>query len=78
MSRFRVSFDGQWQEDFDTLDEAEEWAQEVSSTGRMAWVVERRPFFLVRLRRVFPEDRELEGKKAWRREQRWYLMGGSG
>ena len=29
MSTFRVCFDGEWQEDFDTLADATEWAQEV-------------------------------------------------
>jgi len=42
MSTFRVGFDGHWQEDFDSFDEAVEWAQQVSSTGRIASVVERR------------------------------------
>jgi hypothetical protein len=67
-AKFCVAFDSQWQEDFDTLSEAVQWAQEVSSTGRMTWVAERRPFFRVRLRAVFPESRAQEGKKAWRRE----------
>src|SRR5512144_2928235 len=44
-AKFCVAFDGQWQEDFDTLSEAVQWAQEVSATGRMTWVAERRPFF---------------------------------
>ena len=62
-AKFSVAFDGQWQEEFDTLSEAVEWAQEVSATGRMTWVAERRPFFLVRLRAVFPESRAQEGKR---------------
>jgi hypothetical protein len=64
MARFRVAFDGEWQGEFDTLSEAVEWAQEVSSTERTTRVVERRPFFLVRLRAVFPEDRAPGGEEG--------------
>jgi hypothetical protein len=30
MAKFRVAFDNHWQEDFDTLADAMEWAEEVS------------------------------------------------
>lgn len=66
-AKFRVSFDGEWQEDFGTLDEAIEWAQEVSLTGRMTWVVERHIFtpHFWRLRAAFPEDRAEEARRLW-------------
>ena len=65
MSRFRVAFDGEWQENFDTLGEAVEWAQEVSATGRTTWVVERR-LIGDRLRATFPEQNHEDAEKAWR------------
>jgi hypothetical protein len=70
MAKFRVAFDGEWQEDFDTLLEAAAWAQEVSTTGRTTWVVEqRRAWGLLpdRLCAAFPEERREIAEKAWRR-----------
>jgi len=65
VARFRVAFDGEWQEDFDTLADAVEWAQEVSLTGRTTYVVERRAH-VHRVRAAFPEERAKEAKRAWR------------
>ena len=67
MAVFRVSFDGKWQEDFDNLRDAVEWAEEVSETGRMTWVVEFRLAGLSkRLRATFPEERREEAEERWR------------
>ena len=73
MSKFRVAFDGRWQEDFEDLQDALEWAQEVSETGRVAWVVERRGIRL-RLKAVFPEDRAKEAEEEWKRQRRNSLV----
>jgi hypothetical protein len=70
MARFRVAFDGRWQEDFDTLPEAEEWAQEVSATGRTTYVIEHRRLSN-HFRLAFPEERADEAKRAWKRENGW-------
>jgi hypothetical protein len=80
MATFRVAFDGEWQEDFDTLAEAAEWAQEVSRTGRMTWVVERRRLSLrqLRLRAVFPEERAEEAREAWKQSARSAFHAGPG
>jgi hypothetical protein len=68
--KFRVAFDGHWQEEFDTLADAVEWAQEVSQTGRTTWVVERRPFSL-RFQAAFPMEHADEAKKEWKRRNNW-------
>ena len=75
MSRFRVAFDGEWQEDFDTLDEAVEWAQEVSQTGRLTFVAKRRRLFSWRLLAAFPEDRAEEATKLWNKMYASYYAG---
>jgi hypothetical protein len=72
MATFRVMFDGEWQEDFATLDEAVEWAREVSLTGRRTWVIERRGLSY-RFRGGFPEDRVEELEEAWKY---WRSKGG--
>jgi hypothetical protein len=74
MSRFRVAFDGEWQEDFDTLAEAEEWAREVSLTGRKTWVIERHGLSH-RFRAGFPEGQERELREAW---NQWRSHRGAG
>jgi hypothetical protein len=65
MAKFMVSFDGKWQEDFDALDQAIEWADEVAATGRMVWVVERRFLRRDRLRATFPKERREIAEAAW-------------
>jgi hypothetical protein len=76
MSTFRVAFDGKWQEDFDTLADAVEWAQEVALTGRMTYVIERRRLFS-RFRAAFPEERADELRKHWKKWS-WPSGGGGG
>jgi hypothetical protein len=71
VAKFRVAFDGKWQEKFDSLAEAVEWAQEVSATGRMTWVVERRAWRPDRLRASFPEERRKEAEFGWRWSKYW-------
>jgi hypothetical protein len=76
MARFRVAFDGEWQEDFDTLADAVEWAKDVSTTGRTTWVVERRLLFS-RFRVAFPMERTREARELWHRWS-WPSGGGGG
>jgi hypothetical protein len=65
-ARFRVAYDGSWQEEFESLPEAVEYAQEVGSTGRLTLVIEWRGVFRGhRFRAAFPEERAQEGKEAW-------------
>ena len=66
MPRFRVSFDGKSQETFDNLEEATSWAEEVSETGRMTWVIETRLLRVPQLRAVFPLQRAEEGAALFR------------
>ena len=71
MPTFRVCFDFKWQGSFDTLDEAVEWAREVSKTGRETWVIERRGLLRRHYFRAgFPEDRAEELERAWRKRPR--------
>jgi hypothetical protein len=78
-ARFRVAFDGEWQGDFDAIDDAVEWAREISETGRMTWVVERQALFLRwRLQASFPQDRALEARKLWDAAARANAGGASG
>lgn len=81
VTKFRVAFDGEWQEDFDTLSDAAEWAQQVSGTGRTTWVVERRSRWLLRrsnrLRAVFPEEARGEAEKSWLWAVGWTTIGSS-
>jgi hypothetical protein len=61
-----VVYDGNWQEEFQTLTEALERAREVSQTGRMTYVIEWRGFLRGhRFRAAFPEERAKEGEDAW-------------
>lgn len=66
---FHVAFDEAWQRDFESLADAVEWAQVVSGTGRMTWVVERREEEFTgdccRLRATFPEARREEAGRVW-------------
>ena len=65
MAKFVVGFDGKWHETFDSLDEAVEWAQEVSETGREVWVAQRGWLGRGRLRAVFPEERRKMAEAVW-------------
>ena len=64
MTAFRVAFDDKWREDFATLAEAVERAQEASLTGRMTWVIEQHAL-LYHFRVGFPEERAAEAKRTW-------------
>ena len=65
MPRYRVAFDGEWQETFDFEDEAMEWAREVGETGRLVWVIEKRRLRREKLLAVFPDERADEGRLLW-------------
>lgn len=61
-----MAYDGSWQEEFETLTEALEWAREVSKTGRLTYVIEWRGFVRGhRFRAGFPEERAHEAEQAW-------------
>jgi hypothetical protein len=66
MATYRVAFDGEWQEDFDYLDDAVPWAREVADTGRLVHVV-KKGLLRYTLVAVFPEDKGEIGEKRWRR-----------
>jgi hypothetical protein len=70
MATFRVAFDNHWQEDFDALADAMEWAEEVSLTGRTVLVVERRGLS-TRFRAGFPQERAREVEEDWERTKHW-------
>ncbi len=65
MATYEVGFDGRWQEAFDNLDEAVQWAQEVAETGRVVDVVQRRRFLLRKFVTAFPESELAARKAAW-------------
>ena len=67
MTKFEVGFDGEWQEEFDDLDEAIQWAREVAETGRTVDVIESPYLGLRRFVTAFPES-ELAQRQA-----HWYL-----
>jgi hypothetical protein len=74
-----VAFDGQWQEDFQTLPEALKWAEEVSQTGRTTYVIEWRGFLRGHLFRTsFPQEGAREAEQAWLYWQKRGWQGGSG
>jgi hypothetical protein len=65
---FHVAFDEKWQRDFESLADAEEWAQEASRSGRITWVAERwerNSSVGCRLCTSFPEDRREEAGEIW-------------
>jgi hypothetical protein len=62
--RYRVGFDGKWQERFESEVEASEWAEEVARTGRLVWVIERR-LLRIRLVTAFPVERREEARRRW-------------
>jgi hypothetical protein len=69
MSRYRVGFDQKWQESFDNLGEAIEYAEEAAESGRMVWVAERRGWFRRdTLRAAFPEDQAERAEAIWRND----------
>jgi hypothetical protein len=60
MPRYKVGFDGAWQEAFDDEAEAVEWAEELADTGRVVFVVRRSGLrtTLVAVRPDTPENRK--------------------
>lgn len=56
MAKYKVGFDGDWQEAFDNYDEAIQWAKEVADTGRVVDVVLARRVLPQKLIAVFPES----------------------
>ena len=63
--RYRVAFDGRWQERFEEEADAVEWAQEVAETGRTVYVAQRR-WSGLKLVAVFPEIEIEPGRWLWR------------
>jgi hypothetical protein len=71
VSTYRVSFDGKWQEDFDDVGSALDWAREVSETGRIVHVASysgglMRWIASPKLVAVFPESKAEEGRQLWK------------
>jgi len=66
MAAYWVGFDGKWQERFDYLDDAEEWAEAVALTDRLVWVAQRRMVRGPRLLSIHPAERSEEGKVLWK------------
>jgi hypothetical protein len=77
MATYRVAFDGKWQESFDDVGSALEWAHEVGETGRMVHVVKRQGLSL-ELVAVFPESKAEEGKRLWEMRHTGSWSGGAG
>jgi len=65
MARYEVGFDGKWQEQFGTLSEACEWAQEVANTDRVVDVVLKRRLLPRRFVTAFPESERAAREAAW-------------
>ena len=63
MASYSVAFEGKVQCDFDSLADAEEWAEEVAATGRTVFVLRGR--WIKRLVRAIPDTNE--SRRAWRR-----------
>jgi hypothetical protein len=63
-NRYRVAFDGEWQETFDDEGAAKRWASEIAGTGRMVWV-SHRGRLNERLVAVYPEDQRELGEQLW-------------
>lgn len=78
MAWFEVGFDGRWQEKFDTLEEATEWAKEVAATGRVVDVVRKRRFLSREFVTAFPESEHDRRKMAYSIAQAVGLMGYGG
>lgn len=66
MGKWYVGFERRWQESFDDLDEAVEWAKEVAETGRTVDVAKR--YFLIGKKFVtaFPESQRESREAHWR------------
>lgn len=71
MAKYKVGFDGHWQETFDDCDAAIQWAKEVADTGRVVDVVMKRFLRPPKLTAVFPES-EKKIREAARAEPNNY------
>ena len=69
MSRYRVGFDGHWQENFETEEDAIEWAKGVGETRRTVYVARVRPIGRHTLVAVFPKSNSAEGRRRWRKHR---------
>ena len=65
MAKYEVGFDGRWRETFNDRDQAIQWAQEVSKTGRVVDVVLKRRFLPRKLLTAFPEPERSAREAAW-------------
>lgn len=65
MAKYEVGFDGAWQETFDDRDEAVQWAQNVSETGRIVDVVVKRRGLPRKFLTAFPESERAAREAAW-------------
>jgi hypothetical protein len=77
MAKWHVAFDGRWQESFNDLDAAIEWAKEVSATGRTVDVAQR--YFLIGRKFVtaFPESERAAREAYWAAASRLWVADGS-
>jgi hypothetical protein len=66
MGKWYVAFDGRWQESFDDLDEAEEWAREVAETGRTVDVAQRHLLIGRKFVTAFPESQRGMREAVWK------------
>jgi hypothetical protein len=65
VSRYRVCFDGKWQESFSDREDALDWGRAVGDTGRIVHVVKSRLLLNLKLIAVFPEAHAAEAKRLW-------------
>ena len=78
MARYRVAFDGHWQEEFDYEEDAMEWAEEVAEPTRVVYVVRAGRLRRHRLLAVFPTLSSAEGRRRWRWRRYGPLPGSGG
>ena len=68
MTRYRVGFDGFWQEDFDTEEDAVEWAKAVAEPKRIVYVAQVGPASVATGSSLSsPALSSAKGRKRWRK-----------
>jgi hypothetical protein len=78
VAKFRLSYDGRWQERFDDEARALEFGRELGeATGRLVYVV-RQGVFRPKLLAVFPESCTELGEQMWRARAAGANLGGGG